>query len=643
MDENYLAFGGTEVINTERLQAYVDNGLVPIGTTVTAHPTCTGIQELLPGQQVPYRTPLLDQPPWYDAEDPDTWDFAGVLPLDITGLDGTTATVGIAESLNGGGVAGARIRGPRTVAVSALLVGRTTASVQAGLRWLTTALLRTCVDDDTCGSGAMLQGFTACPGPVCRTADTDAAPLVIQLQNANDPLWYVRSGTFTANHLAPVTTDDLYHDGGTPPSTGATTDDSGGPTATVEPEGGLGPVLPGDVIAPGILGGTQFPALAGPVRISWYLSTPAADVDVQLVLLDEVGEVADPGVTFTAPAGITSVGHLDFPDGVDLELWRAGLIVNDPGGITVTILRVEYQPQLTAAQCAAAYERVLPRVTTVSGPTPVEVVANGDCGDFLRVEWTWVVGSPYRYGHTSPLALNTRPLGGSTQSTATDYEAPGVSSDWHTLDATARLVYECVPTPPPAACYQDPCSPGFTAAPTAPVIPDPDRITADSHGVTDTVLRLDDITVCLDAPAVPGNENVLTISLRNDTKPKVGVRVRVYDAVEPDCVETSPCDFAYEFNIGYIPPSGVLTIDGVAGTVTTLCQGTLQDSSSVVSGSYGGARVDPVVKCAGRYLVHVQWLHIYPRTCYVGDTTAYGAGLVQGVLGVDLSVTPREG
>src|SRR5262245_49036895 len=109
-----MTFDGVEVVNFERLQTYVDSaGLVPPGVTLEACAGfCEGIGDAL-GQT--YTAPQTDKPPtipdpsldpgcpWYDADDPDSLDFAGVVPLGFTGLSGSTRTVTMVETMRDGG------------------------------------------------------------------------------------------------------------------------------------------------------------------------------------------------------------------------------------------------------------------------------------------------------------------------------------------------------------------------------------------------------------------------------------------------------------------------------------------------------------------------------------------------------------
>jgi hypothetical protein len=156
MWNGYLSLGGNEVINVARTQAYVDAGYVPAGVNVQNCDACDTLPELL-GEK-PYASPLIDQAPWFESGNPDTWDFAGILPLEITGAEGSTRTATVNELItDGGSVSGVRYAS-RTVAVTALLIGKTTCSVEAGLAWLSQAL-----GGSKC-SGPRPSGGSACSG-----------------------------------------------------------------------------------------------------------------------------------------------------------------------------------------------------------------------------------------------------------------------------------------------------------------------------------------------------------------------------------------------------------------------------------------------------------------------------------------------
>lgn len=172
MYDGYLEFGGDEIINAERTAAYVANGTGPDGLQVTP---CTGdcedFHEVLLHE--PYTSPILDKPPWYDANNPDSFDFAGLVPLEISGADGSTRTREVVARLGDGGIPTRGRAEPRTIGVSALAIARSECGLAAGISWLTAALHPPCVSTSLCG-GTDLEGFSCCPAPFCPTQDPDA-------------------------------------------------------------------------------------------------------------------------------------------------------------------------------------------------------------------------------------------------------------------------------------------------------------------------------------------------------------------------------------------------------------------------------------------------------------------------------------
>jgi hypothetical protein len=139
--EGYLSFAGEEVANTQRLTAYVNAGLAPLGVDVNDCAECDTLALGLGDEE--YRNPLLDRPGWVDDSDPNTYDFAGVLPLEITGLNGSTRTAEVTDLAGEGGVVRAPTYPARTIAVTAMLIGRTSAAVESGMLWLSTVLAGT--------------------------------------------------------------------------------------------------------------------------------------------------------------------------------------------------------------------------------------------------------------------------------------------------------------------------------------------------------------------------------------------------------------------------------------------------------------------------------------------------------------------
>lgn len=206
MYEGYVKFGGVEVINADRLHTYVEAGLIPEGVTVKAcDGDCDGLGEAL--GDAPYTTPAQDHPPWFDVADPDSLDFAGVVSLGFSGLSGSTRKTPMIETMRGGAIPGVPLPEMRTIAASALLVGRTSCSTEVGLSWLSNVLHQVCVDAVAC-RGTTLEMFTCCPAPVCDIGLVDPDSPLLPNVYATTPApaaGFLVSGTTQAGTSFPVT------------------------------------------------------------------------------------------------------------------------------------------------------------------------------------------------------------------------------------------------------------------------------------------------------------------------------------------------------------------------------------------------------------------------------------------------------
>lgn len=197
--DGFMTFAGDEVINVARTKAYVAAGYAPAGAEINVCDDCDSLLEMI-GEDGPYSSPLIDDAPWFETSNPDSWDFAGIIPLEITGTSGSTRTAATTELTTDGGVA-SRVRyAGRTIAVSALLVGKTGCAVESGLSWLTTVLGGTsCSGPRQQGpagacSGDELCMFTCCPDTLDETP-VEGEYVTVPVETT-DPGWRTVSGTW---------------------------------------------------------------------------------------------------------------------------------------------------------------------------------------------------------------------------------------------------------------------------------------------------------------------------------------------------------------------------------------------------------------------------------------------------------------
>lgn len=132
MFTGYFDFAGREVGNAARAYAYA-----------TALSPAMGVldplrsEALLPVlENSSYTTPDADNAPWYDEDDPDTANFYGAYPLELTNLDSSTREAASTEGIADGGFISRPRQATREVLVRMALYGKDEMAVNAGLTWL---------------------------------------------------------------------------------------------------------------------------------------------------------------------------------------------------------------------------------------------------------------------------------------------------------------------------------------------------------------------------------------------------------------------------------------------------------------------------------------------------------------------------
>lgn len=157
MIPDYLLLGETEIINTARLRTYLDTVGSPLDSVT---PCGCGTLEAEHVGDDPYTTPDADTAPWYDPDIPESADFVGFLPMEVTGFDDHPVTREVTTSITGGAAFARARTQPRTITVTGILLGVTCCAVAYGLRWLSQAL-GGCTGS-ACG-GDCLTGYICCP------------------------------------------------------------------------------------------------------------------------------------------------------------------------------------------------------------------------------------------------------------------------------------------------------------------------------------------------------------------------------------------------------------------------------------------------------------------------------------------------
>lgn len=253
-------YAGTEIINVSRTATYVRNGNV---SWFRACDDCDMLAEHIGDD--PYTTPWEDDAPWVDADDPATYGFWGVWPLEVNGIENATTTAAVTESVLDGGVVGRARRTTKTIVFNAVLFGQDECSVEAGFRWLKSVLA-----GGGCRSNADCGGYDLCylncspctmpsscrelppvmwamgEGRSLRDVSTTVGPVVTGKQTTNDGnvIWQITWTQVAANPFeygdeVPViqgfmdpTIDVPFVDGTVPP--GGSFDSTGHPETEVD-------------------------------------------------------------------------------------------------------------------------------------------------------------------------------------------------------------------------------------------------------------------------------------------------------------------------------------------------------------------------------------------------------------------------
>lgn len=209
----YFTYGGVEIVNATRTETYARNA--GLGWF---HPVYRN--EALPlilGET--YTSPLIDDAPWTDPDILNSYDFYGVYPLTVTGIENSTITASIVESTRDGGVVQGARRATKTIVYSAVLVGASECAVEHGMRWLTTILNR-------CGCLSPRHG-----GPVCGGQDLtflSCEPAV----DLNYTVGVQVTERIPVDGLFPVEQSDNPVNGGTPSRPGGQLVNGGTPDIT---------------------------------------------------------------------------------------------------------------------------------------------------------------------------------------------------------------------------------------------------------------------------------------------------------------------------------------------------------------------------------------------------------------------------
>lgn len=344
MFNGWLSFAGTEILNEERTRTYVGEMLPTIQMPTLCRDESRNLAGLLDDE--PYRTPLLDDAPWVDPDDPDTLGFLGVYPLSVSGLtdDTSTATV-LQNTLEGGAIVGQR-RGTKEVRVTALLMATSEASLSAGKRWLSSALGGGC---DPCSPGELCF-LVGTPGPddrpVGEYVDTVLPSTSLLSSSA---VYQSGSGTFK-------------------------------PTTTAQ-----------DVHTPRM----SKPLPCDEIRWHWTISSATVGTTIILEAMGETGVVDSRAIAVPAAGGTYTITDRGIPSKFSYSRLR---VTSAPGEqVVVPSVRMEYRSDPAEDACFTKYGRQLREVKRIGGPVTIREY-EPSVGAMEQVEFSFAAQKAYVYG-----------------------------------------------------------------------------------------------------------------------------------------------------------------------------------------------------------------------------------------------------
>lgn len=200
----YFTYGGAEFANATRTETYAGRD----GATWFKPLYGNDVLPFMLGDGLEYFSPLQDDPPWFDPDAPESIEFYGFYPLDVTGIEDSTRTSTVTESTLDGGVAGRLRHATKTVVFNGLLVGGSDCAVEYGMQWLKQLLL-----GNPCGG----RGDSNCSGSdLCYLACEPSLDLTVGADDPEDCLTpYLRTLRKVVINSGPTVTAKLpMTDGG---------------------------------------------------------------------------------------------------------------------------------------------------------------------------------------------------------------------------------------------------------------------------------------------------------------------------------------------------------------------------------------------------------------------------------------------
>lgn len=128
--DGWLTYGDVELFNLSRTAQLAE--VLGIDTVLTDPDRVAWIEDALDGDDYD----LVSSAPWYDPEYPASGEFAGIMPLSVSGLDDSTFEASTVEYITAGGSSNAGRHATLSIPVKVAVLASTARGADFGKRWL---------------------------------------------------------------------------------------------------------------------------------------------------------------------------------------------------------------------------------------------------------------------------------------------------------------------------------------------------------------------------------------------------------------------------------------------------------------------------------------------------------------------------
>lgn len=555
--DGYLTFAGTEIINRARTQRYMKDAAP--GVLHECDCDCTELHKVV--GDAPYSNPAMDGAPWYDPDVPESAEFYGLYPLRVQGLEDSTRTATVVESLGPGGSITGRRRATKEVRVRGLLLASTDRGLQYGNDWLDSVL------DGACASceGDALCFFSACPDPdavVRRQVENTLDAQVLTTDGGNwDGLTFTPL-TPRSRLLAPRLTEPL-------PSR-----------------------ISYEWAVQGKAGEAVWIRIGGEDEGASTAERFVLDGDIQRFIVEDRGwssRWVSSSLSVGDPAELVPSNTLS--PGQGLSPGYQGVVAERPPSVKVHEVKVRHAIEFDDDFAAStAYLRQLREVSGIEGPTLIQE-RRAPSVHLREIDFTLAAMIPHVFSQEIPIISM---YSGRPQTT--------MSGTIQKISVAIPDCQERSPVMPDLGPYGivDPDLPRMPPPPILDSLPRPGG----------TMRPEDNYVITIPDAALPTWTDMLpTLRLGTSSLPVRNVRVRFFPVSRYGMSHTdlSGCDACGGFVISYIPPNSEITLDGATQKATIRFRGTFEDHSAthLLASDAGQVFTWPVLSCGMGYFAAV--------------------------------------